>query len=126
MTSMLIQSQCSYLWSRIVFLYIRAFGLDGSLNVPSAPFASQGRSEAAPSLGCHERRYIGAQRIHRDPTRRAVFNCYGCTVYGRPSKGSVAIRACADSVEVEYLGFNKFDCPAKRFEDQANEDKFCI
>jgi hypothetical protein len=93
--------------------------------MPSASSTSQSRSEAAPGSGRHPRRHIGAQRIHRDPTRRAAFNSYGCTVYGWPSKGGIIIRTCADAVELEYLGFDKFDPPAKRFADQDEEDKFC-
>ena len=35
------------------------------------------------------------------------------------------IRDSADAVELEYLDFNKLDPPAKRFADQAEEDRHC-
>ena len=73
----------------------------------------------------HRRRHIAPALIHRDPTRRAVFGTYGCTIFGWPSRGGVIIRRCADAVELEYLAFNRFDPPAKRFADQDQEDKFC-
>jgi hypothetical protein len=89
-----------------------------------AVFTSEAEAEAKAGSR-RRRRHIAPAPIHRDPTRRAVFGTYGCTVYGWPSKGGVIIRRCADAVELEYLGFNRFDPPAKRCADQDEEDKFC-
>ena len=108
-----------------MLLYARGLGLDGFEEMKSAIFTSQSNSDAAPGLERHPRRHIGAQHIHRDPTRRTVFGSYGCAVYEWPSRGGVFIRARANAVELEYLGFDKFDPPAKRCADQAEEDKFC-
>lgn len=49
----------------------------------------------------------------------------GVTVYGWPSKGGVyTLRDCL-GVELEFLGFDRFNPPKSRADSQAEEDAHC-
>ncbi|KAL5324058.1 hypothetical protein ACEPPN_008601 [Leptodophora sp. 'Broadleaf-Isolate-01'] len=58
-------------------------------------------------------------------TKRSEWTGYGCFLYGRPSTGGVIIRESCDLVELRYFGFDPFDVPATRLENQDDEDEFC-
>ena len=48
-----------------------------------------------------------------------------CQISGWPSNGGIVIRPNADSVELAYLGLDRFDPPIERLKDQKSEDDFC-
>ena len=67
----------------------------------------------------------GASRRNNDTTKRHSWGPFGCNVYSWPTGGGVIIRKRCDLVELRYLGFDPLNVPAKRLENQDEEDEFC-
>jgi hypothetical protein len=60
-----------------------------------------------------------------DSTRRTTFSDLDVRIYAWPSKGGVIILDHAEAVDLEFLGLDPLNPPAKRLPNQSDEDAFC-
>jgi hypothetical protein len=60
-----------------------------------------------------------------DPTRRTSLTDVDVHIYAWPSKGGVIIHDHAEAVDLEFLGLDPLNPPAKRLPNQSDEDAFC-
>ena len=59
-----------------------------------------------------------------DSTRRVVLTDRDIYIYAWPSKGGVIIHDHADAIDLEFLGLDPLNPPAKRLPHQLDEDIF--
>lgn len=85
-------------------------------NLPDQPFIQETMTEKVDSV-CHygpEKRY-----------RFSYGSGPGVDIYGWPSKGGVYVLHNCLGVELDFLGYNRFDLPVDLVEPQPEEDAHC-